>query len=136
MKVLLFAAALMASGAALAQTDPATTDEPTATTTTTDDTVADPSMTTTNTMTTSTSTVAPSNAAPERDARGIAVISAPAVAPAGTNQAVIVPPGAVVVANPNAAAAFQTQASTSSYPACTRAVTDHCVQTYERGRPR
>jgi hypothetical protein len=82
------------------------------------------------------STVAPSNASPERDARGIPVISAPATAPAGTNQVTVIAPGAIVVPNPNQAAAFQTQASTESYPACSRTVTDHCVQTYERHRPR
>ena len=55
MKSLLFAAALMAGGTALAQTD--TPPQP----------------------------VAPSNAAPERDARGIPVVSDAATAPAGTN---------------------------------------------------
>ena len=115
MKTVLFAAALLMSGAALAQE-----------TDTTETTV-----TTTTTMSTPT-TVAPSNAAPERDARGIPVISDAATAPAGANQAVVVPPGAQVIPNPNQAAAFQTQASTESYPACSRTVTDNCVQTYER----
>ncbi|HEY5724026.1 MAG TPA: hypothetical protein VIT45_17075 [Allosphingosinicella sp.] len=120
MKSVIFAAALLMSGAALAQeTD--TTTETTVTTTTT--TTMDTGM-----------TVAPSNAAPERDARGIPVISDAAVAPAGANQTVVVPPGAQVVPNPNQAAAFQTQASTDSYPACSRTVTDNCVQTYERPR--
>jgi len=77
-------------------------------------------------------TVAPANDAPERDARGIAVISDAATAPAGVNQALVVVPGAQIVPNPNAAAAFQTQASTDSYPACSRTVTDNCVQAYER----
>jgi hypothetical protein len=120
MKTILFAAALMMSGAALAQDD---------TTTTTDTTVT---TTTTTSMPTTGMTVAPSNQAPERDARGIPVISDPAVAPAGANQAVVVPPGAQVIANPNQAATFATQASTDSYPACSRTVTDNCVQTYER----
>ena len=115
MKTVLFAAALLMSGAALAQE-----------TDTTETTV-----TTTTTMSTPT-TVAPSNAAPERDARGIQVISDAATAPAGANQAVVVPPGAQVIPNPNQAATFQTQASTESYPACSRTVTDNCVQTYER----
>ncbi len=119
MKTVLFAAALLMSGAALAQTTDTTTTDTTVTTTTT---------------TSTPSTVAPSNAAPERDARGIPVISDPAMAPAGANQAVVVPPGAQVVPNPNQAAAFQTQASTDSYPACSRTVTDNCVQTYERPR--
>jgi hypothetical protein len=124
MKIVLFAAALMLSGAAIAQE---TTDTTTTDTTTT--------VTTTTTMPSTGMTVAPDNSNPERDARGIPVISAPAVAPPGVNTGnTIVPPGAVAV--PNQAAAFQTQAATTSYPACSRTVTDHCVQTYERGRPR
>jgi hypothetical protein len=59
------------------------------------------------------------------------------VAPPGTNEPVNVVPGAQVVLNPNQAAAFATQASTTDYPACSKTVTDGCVQTYERGtRPR
>ena len=123
MKIVLFAAALMLSGAAIAQE---TTDTTTTDTTTT--------VTTTTTMPSTGMTVAPDNSNPERDARGIPVISAPAVAPPGVNTGnTIVPPGAVAVPN---TAAFQTQAATTSYPACSRTVTDHCVQTYERGRPR
>ena len=75
----------------------------------------------------------PGNTAPERDARGIPVVSAPATAPAGANQAVAVQPGAQVVAAPNQAAVFSTQASSKTYPPCTKDVTDGCVQTYERG---
>jgi len=78
-------------------------------------------------------TVAPGNNSPERDARGIPVVSAPATAPAGANQPVSVPAGAAVVPAPNQAAVFSTQASTKTYPPCTREVTDGCVQTYERG---
>lgn len=125
MKTVLFAAALMMSGAALAQDD---------TTTTTDTTVTTETTTTTMSVPATATTVAPSNAAPERDARGIPVISDPAMAPAGANQAVVVVPGAQVVPNPNQAATFATQASTDSYPACSRTVTDNCVQTYERPR--
>ena len=77
-------------------------------------------------------TVAPGNTAPERDARGIAVISDPATAPAGTNQPA--PTGRAVPA-PNQAAAFATQPSTGEKPPCSRTVTDNCTQTYER-RPR
>lgn len=121
MKLVLFAAALMLSGAAIAQ-------ETTDTTTT--------ETTTTTTMATAPAagmTVAPSNANPERDARGIPVISDAAVAPPGVNTGnTIVPPGAVAVPN---TAAFTTQPATTNYPPCTRTVTDHCVQTYERGRP-
>ena len=118
MKLVLFATALAMSGAALAQTETDTT------------------MTTTTTTTTTGMTVAPSNAAPERDARGIPVISDSAEAPAGVNATTVITPGAQVVPNPNQAAAFQTQPATETYPACSRTVTDNCVQTYERGRPR
>jgi len=118
MKIVLFAAALTLSGAAIAQ-------ETTTETTTTDTTV-------TTTMPSTGMTVAPDNSNPERDARGIPVISAPAVAPAGVNTGnTVVPPGAVAVPNTGA---FQTTAATTSYQACSRTVTDHCVQTYERGR--
>lgn len=72
---------------------------------------------------------------PERDARGIPVISAPAVVPAGANQAVTAPAGSQVVPAPNQSAVFSTKASTETYPPCTREVTDNCVQTYERGVP-
>ena len=51
-----------------------------------------------------------------RDLRGV---------PAGTGQ---------VVAAPNQSAVFTTQASTKTYPACSKTVTDGCVQAYERGR--
>src|SRR3954451_8205444 len=76
--------------------------------------------------TTPPTTVAPSNAAPERDARGIPVISADATAPAGWNQA----PG-----TPGAAPASQpapSMGNAGALPPCTRKVTDHCTQTYER----
>ena len=71
-------------------------------------------------------TVAPSNEAPKRDARGVPVISAEATAPAGYN----VPPG-----TPGAAPASGTAPSMGAagpLPPCTRKVTDHCTQTYER----
>ena len=74
--------------------------------------------------------------APERDARGIPVISAPAVVPSGANQAVNPPAGAKVVPAPNQSAVFTTQQSTEDYPACSRTVTDNCVQAYEVGNPR
>jgi hypothetical protein len=81
-------------------------------------------------------TVAPANDNVERDARGIPVVSDPATAPAGTNEVVNVPAGATVVANPNQQAAFSTRPADQEYPACSRTVTDNCVQTYERGRRR
>jgi hypothetical protein len=73
---------------------------------------------------------------PARDARGIAVVSDQASAPSGANQAVTVQPGAQAVPAPNQSAVFSTQASTKTYPPCTRNQTDGCVQTYERGRTR
>ena len=53
------------------------------------------------------------------------------VAPPGTNQ--MPPQGATLVAAPNQSAAFATQPSTREYQACSKTVTDGCVQTYERG---
>jgi hypothetical protein len=79
-------------------------------------------------------TVAPGNAAPEVDARGIPVVSDPAAAPAGANQTVQIQAGATVVPAPNQSAVFATQASTKTYPPCTKGVTDGCVQTYEKGK--
>ncbi|MDT9598425.1 hypothetical protein [Sphingosinicella rhizophila] len=78
-------------------------------------------------------TVAPGNSAPELDARGIPVVSDPASAPPGVNEPLTVQPGAQVVPNPNASAAFATQPSTETYPVCSKTVTDNCVQAYERG---
>ena len=95
MKSLLFAAALLVGGTALAQ-----------------------------------QTVAPGNTAPERDARGIAVVSDPATAPAGTNAPV--PPGPLAAPTTDQRAAFATQPSTGEKPPCSRTITDNCTQTYER----
>ena len=82
-------------------------------------------------------TVTPGNDSPERDARGIPVVSDPATAPPGTNQVVSVPSGTQTVPAPNQQAAFATRPADQEYPACSRTVTDNCVQTYERGsRPR
>jgi hypothetical protein len=105
MKSALFAAALLFGGAAVAQTDMQTT-----------------------TTTATETTVAPGNTAPERDARGIPVISDPAAAPPGFNQA----PGTGPTANPSSPP--PPQPATENYPACSRTVTDNCVQAYERGR--
>lgn len=110
MKLIIMAAALTLGGAAAAQT----TD-----------------MTTSTTMATG-QTVAPDNSAPERDARGIAVISAPATAPTGYNQgAQTVPAG-----TPPPTVAAPTPTASGPLPPCTRTVTDRCTQTYERGRAR
>ena len=85
---------------------------------------------------TGTQTSAPGNQNVERDARGIPVVSDPAEVPAGANQAAPIPPGAVFQPNPNQAAVFTPRPATEDYPACSRTVTDNCVQTYERGRRR
>jgi hypothetical protein len=115
--------ALAVSGGALAQTE-----------TDADTTTTDTEMTTSTTTSMSTGrTVAPSNAAPELDARGIPVLSDPATAPPGVNEPHVIPPGMVVTVNPNQQFAFQSQPATESYPACSRTVTDNCVQAYETG---
>lgn len=77
--------------------------------------------------------VAPGNTAPQRDARGIPVISDPAVAPPGFNQ----PPQVGGTGAP-ANATPAPMADNGPTPPCSRTVTDNCVQTYERGvrRPR
>ena len=75
--------------------------------------------------------VQPGNADPEHDARGIAVISDPALVPAGFNGVSGTALGGPLV-DPATGATVDTDAS---YPACTATVTDNCVQTYERGRP-
>jgi len=115
MKTAIFAIALLSGTAALAQTD-----------------VAQPPMDTTMTAssTTTGSVAMPGNAAPERDARGIAVISDPATVPAGYNgtpDALNGAGGPLLDATGEPAAAPD-----AAYPACTRTVTDNCVQRYER----
>ena len=74
--------------------------------------------------------VQPSNADPERDARGIAVISAAAVVPAGWNGTA----AGAAMGGPELDPATGEPAAARDYPACTASVTDKCVQTYERGR--
>ena len=109
MKSALFAAAFLFGGAALAQTDMQTG--------------------TTTTTTATSQTVAPGNTAPEHDARGIPVISDPASAPTGFNES---PQTGGTGASPSSPPA--PQPATENYPACSRTVTDNCVQAYERGR--
>lgn len=115
MKTLILAATLMLGTAAIAQ-----------------DAISEEEMAQTTTATSS--TVAPGNAAPERDARGIPVVSDPAMAPSGANQGVpAAPAGTQAVPAPNQAQVFSTKPAAKDYPPCTREVTDGCVQTYERG---
>jgi hypothetical protein len=78
--------------------------------------------------------VQPSNANPERDARGIPVISAAAIVPAGWNG--VAGTGEAMGGPLLDPATGQPMADTTSYPACTRTITDHCLQTYERHRAR
>jgi hypothetical protein len=75
--------------------------------------------------------VEPSNANPERDARGIPVISDPATVPSGFNGTTGAGVGGPMV---DPATGATVTGADASYPACTRTVTDNCVQTYERGR--
>ena len=138
MKPVLFAAVLMLGGAAVAQT---TTTTGTTTTETTADTSTDQTeaeattstSTSTGMATTSTTmatgmTVAPGNDNPERDARGIAVVSAPATAPAGWNSA-----PQVGGTGASASQSASTMGAAGPLPPCSRTVTDRCTQTYERG---
>ena len=136
MKKVLFAAVLLAGTAAFAQEVPDTTAETTQGELSTGTYVpgqADPNAMPVTTMTTPTSdswaattptTVAPDNSNPEHDARGIAVISDPAVVPPGFNGTV-----AAAVGGP-----LEPVGIDASYPPCSRTVTDNCLQTYERGR--
>lgn len=77
--------------------------------------------------------VQPGNANPEHDARGIAVISDPAVVPAGFNGTAGGGVGGPMV---DPATGTTMTGADASHPPCSRAVTDNCVQTYERGRRR
>jgi len=113
MKTALFAMALMASSAAIAQTYP-----------------KDTSMTTAPMVSTGQIQTA-DNTTTERDARGIAVISDPAVVPAGFNGTPATGVGGPLVDPATGEAANPTD---TAHPPCTREVTDNCVQTYERGR--
>ena len=145
MKRVMFLAALAASSVAVAQTaesptagaqDPAATQQPTDAPDA-DAGTADPATgQTTSTGTSATtggSAIEAGNSAPERDARGIAVRSDAAMAPSGANQPAPAGGGQFVPA-PNQASVFAVQPSSREYKACTRTVTDGCVQTYERGR--
>ena len=73
----------------------------------------------------------PDNSNPERDARGIAVISAPAVVPSGFNGI----SGTTAMGGPlnDPATGEAVSGADAGYPACTATVTDNCIQLYERG---
>ena len=114
MKKTAFVIALMMSGTAVAQT--------------TDTDMVDHTMMTP----ASGAVVQPGNANPERDARGIAVISDPALVPAGWNG---VMSDTTAVGGPlvDPATGETIETTDGSYPACTAQITDNCIQTYERG---
>ena len=113
MRKALFAAALLMSSAAFAQTT--TTTEP----------APPPADAATSPV------VMPDNTAPRVDNNSNTVISQPAVAPPGFNQA----PGMNGVGGPyvDPSQPPAPTAATGDYPPCSRTVTDHCTQTYERG---
>ena len=118
MKFAIFAIALLSGSAALAQTDDAKVVYPTMTVASTGEVAL------------------PSNASPELDARGIVVISDAAAVPAGYNgtPAPLNGMGGPLVDTADVAAVEPAATPDASYPACTRTVTDNCVQTYERRR--
>ncbi|SMF61610.1 hypothetical protein [Allosphingosinicella indica] len=138
MKTAAFAIALMMGTAAIAQTHDATHGdmntpmEATTTDTTVDSTTtADWSATTTAPApmaAASGATVEAHNASPERDARGIAVISDAANVPAGWNGVTGSAEGGPLLDATGAPVA------PDNYPACSRTITDNCLQAYERGR--
>ncbi|MEA3060402.1 MAG: hypothetical protein QOJ94_183 [Sphingomonadales bacterium] len=140
MKTAAFALALMLSGAALAQA-PAYDGDGLASAAWEQDNggtamPADvqPGVTLATAVNATDAVVQPSNASPERDARGIPVISASAVVPAGWNG---VAGGGEAMGGPLLdPATGEPMADTANYPACTRTITDHCLQTYERRRAR
>ena len=112
MKTALFATALLISTAAIAQTTTPDTMTPAPEAAT-----APVSM--------------PDNTAPRVDNNGNPVISDPAPVPTGFNQA----PGTNGVGGPyvDPSQPPAPQAATGDYPPCSRTVTDHCIQNYERG---
>ena len=99
----------------------------TTTTTTNHSTMSHSTMAHSTTMA-STQVVQPGNMNPERDARGIPVISAPAMVPGGWNGTMGSAMGGPLV-DP---ATGEAVGSDATYPACTATVTDNCVQAYTR----
>ena len=121
MKTAAFAIALLMSSTAFAQT-----------TTTTDDMATDHStMQHSNMAPASGQIVQPANSNPEEDARGITVISAPAFVPTGWNATSGTAVGGPLI---DPATGETSGGADMNYPACTAAITDNCVQTYEKGR--
>jgi hypothetical protein len=139
MKNFAFAVALLAGSAAFAQVDVAA--EPAAyegdgaataafETEGASASYAPAALTTADSSTATRQIVEPSNSDPERDARGIAVISAAALVPAGWNGTA----AGAAMGGPELDAVTGEAIAPDAYPACTASVTDKCLQTYERGR--
>ena len=128
MRIAFLTMALLASGAAFAQTDDTTTlaYDGDGAATTAWETEGTPTIE----SAAGGALVQPSNSNPERDARGIAVLSDPAVAPAGWNGTAATAMGGPLL-DPVSGEPVGTE---ESYPACTATVTDNCLQTYEKGR--
>ena len=81
-----------------------------------------------------TQTSAPGNTDPERDARGIpGRLRCGRGAGRARTKPTPVAPGAVFTPKPNQQGVFAPRPAAETYPACSRTVTDNCVQTYERG---
>ena len=137
MKTTVLTIALLMSSAAIAQPTDLTADTPLPA-----DTSAAPAPDTSNTAdqdstatalpAAGTETQQPDNSNPRHDARGIAVISDAAVIPAGYNGV----SGAAVGGPEVDPATGQTISDTAAAPPCSKTVTDHCLQTYERHRSR
>lgn len=121
MKMTILAAALLMSGSAIAQTSPIAV-------------ATDPTTVVAVDVTPATSPIAwPSNADPEISARGIPVISDPAVVPPGWNGVVVAAVGGPLV-DPTTGEAIE--AENVTYPPCTAMVTDNCMQWYARATNR
>lgn len=114
MKTAIFAAAMMMGGAAAAQT-----------------TGTDPVFPNTPEPLSAAELAQPSNANPELDARGIPVISQPAVVPDGWNGTAYTGVGGPEV---DPVTGEMIQGADDTYPICTAEITDNCVQAYEVGR--
>ena len=136
MKAAALTIALLLSGAAVAQTDPSIDamaydgDGVTTAAYETDGTATMTAGTPTADSSATAALVQPSNSDPERDARGIAVISDPAMTPAGWNGTA----AGSAMGGPELDPATGEPVAPETYPACTATVTDNCLQTYERGR--
>lgn len=115
MKKTILAAALLMSSPAIAQTSPIAA-------------ATDPTTVVAVDVTPATSPIAwPSNADPEISARGIPVISDPAVVPPTWNGVVVTAVGGPLI-DPTTGEVIE--AENVSYPPCTAMVTDNCVQAY------